>query len=104
VVLHAFRNEVSCPIADRPDRSGNQRCGDRRPDLGGSLCSLPSAGRQIIPVMCDADDRAADRAGELSGPSASAGPSCLTRELAVMFRSVPIAIRGRLLVRPSASR
>jgi hypothetical protein len=104
VVLHAFRDEVSCPIADSPDGSGNQRCGDRRPDLGGSLCSLPSARREIVPVMCDADDRAADRTGELSGPSTSAGPSCLARKLAVMFRSLLIAIRGRLLVRPRASR
>jgi hypothetical protein len=93
MLLHLFRDEVSCSIADGPDGSGYQRRGDRSPDLRRPLCSLPSARCEILPVMRDADDRAAGRAGDLSDRSASAGPFCFAHELAVMCRGLLITIR-----------
>jgi hypothetical protein len=102
MALHLFRDEESCSIADGPDGSGNQRRGDRSPDLRGPLCSLPSPRCEILPVMRDANDRAAGGAGDLSDRSASAGPFRFAHELVVMCRGLLITIFP--LVRSGAAR
>jgi hypothetical protein len=102
MVLHLFRDEVSCSIADGPDGSGNQRRGDRSSDLRRPLCSLPSASCEIVPIMRYADDRATGRTGDLSDRSASASPFCFAHELAVLCRGLLITTRP--LVRSRADR